>query len=338
MSLGPAGDGFGPFGPACGSTRSRRAQGRAAAAAQAAPSFDPAAGLPSPPWVPGRQRECAQLDQLLRTVRGGGSRTLVIRGEPGVGLPDEDARALLRATIPDPWDEHVRGRIVAETRGNPLALLELPEISSPVELAGGFGLPIARPVDTRIRAAYLRRTAELPADTRRLLLIAVADPTGEPALLWSAAGHLGIHVAAAERAVATGLVTIGERVGFAHSIVRAAVYRAVDPEDRRGAHRALAAATDPTTGPDRRTWHAACGASGPDGLGPRRIHRGRSPYRNDRSRLRRTGPPHRGHPAQRHRLGRRYRGPLPCSPDRRPGSRKTVSGSDLAARPHQSAR
>ncbi|MGI5220419.1 helix-turn-helix transcriptional regulator [Nocardia sp. CA-290969] len=180
------------------------------------------------------------------------------------GLRDDDARALLRATMPGPWDENVLGRVVAETRGNPLALLELPKTSSPVELAGGFGLPAARGVDARIRAAYLRRTAELPAETRQLLLVAAAEPTGDPGLLWAAAEQCGIHLAAAEPAVRAGLVEIGERVGFAHPLVRFVVYWAAEPTDRRVAHHALAEVTDPATDPDRRAWHAAHGAAGPD--------------------------------------------------------------------------
>ncbi|MFI5716461.1 AAA family ATPase [Nocardia sp. NPDC051750] len=180
------------------------------------------------------------------------------------GLRDDDARALLRATMPGSWDENVLSRVVAETRGNPLALLELPKTSSPVELAGGFGLPAARGVNARIRAAFLRRTAELPAETQRFLLIAAAEPTGDPGLLWAAADQVGIHFAAVEPAVEAGLVEIGDRVGFAHPLVRAVVYWAAEPDDRRAAHRALAAATDPGTDPDRRAWHAAYGAAGPD--------------------------------------------------------------------------
>lgn len=180
------------------------------------------------------------------------------------GLSDDDARALLRATMPGPWDEKVLSRVVAETRGNPLALLELPKTASERELAGGFGLPAARGVNTRIRAAYLQRVAALPPETQRFLLIAAADPTGEPALLWHAADHLGIHLGAGEPAVATGLVEIGHRVGFAHPLVRSVVYWAAEPEARRDAHRALAAATDPHTDPDRRAWHTAHGAAGPD--------------------------------------------------------------------------
>ncbi|WP_280399425.1 LuxR family transcriptional regulator [Nocardia carnea] len=180
------------------------------------------------------------------------------------GLREADARALLRATMPGPWDENVLSRVVAETRGNPLALLELPKTSGPVELAGGFGLPAARMVDARLRAAYLSRIGELPIETQQFLLAAAADPTGEPVLLWQAADRLGIHLGAAEPAVADGLLEIGERVGFAHPLVRSVVYWAAGPDARRAAHRALAAATDPHTDPDRRAWHAAHGATGPD--------------------------------------------------------------------------
>lgn len=180
------------------------------------------------------------------------------------GLRDDDARALLRATMPGPWDENVLSRVVAETRGNPLALLELPKTSGPVELAGGFGLPAARAVNARLRAAYLRRIAELPTETQQSLLVAAADPTGEPLLLWQATDHLGIHLGAAEPAVAAGLLEIGARVGFAHPLVRSVVYWAADPVARRAAHRALAEVTDPHTDPDRRAWHAAHGAAGPD--------------------------------------------------------------------------
>ncbi|MEV1066434.1 LuxR C-terminal-related transcriptional regulator [Streptomyces sp. NPDC050263] len=180
------------------------------------------------------------------------------------GLPDHEARSLLRSVLPGPWDEHVLGRIVAETRGNPLALLELPKMSTPVELAGGFGLPSARPVSDRIQAAYLQTIAGLPREARRYLLAAAADPTGEPALLWRAAEQLGIDIEASGPAVAAGLVKIGERVTFFHPMVRSAVYWAASPEERRGTHRALADVTDPGADPDRRAWHAAHGAFGPD--------------------------------------------------------------------------
>ncbi|MBQ1093591.1 AAA family ATPase [Streptomyces sp. B93] len=180
------------------------------------------------------------------------------------GLPEPEARTLLRSVLPGPWDEHVVGRIVAETRGNPLALLELPRASTLVELAGGFGLPATRPVLDRIQEAYLQRIAGLPSHARRLLLVAAADPTGEPALLWLAAERLGIELEAAAPAIATGLMTIGDRVRLFHPMVRSAVYWSAMPEERRRTHRALADVTDPATDPDRHAWHAAHGASGPD--------------------------------------------------------------------------
>jgi DNA-binding CsgD family transcriptional regulator len=182
---------------------------------------------------------------------------------PIEGLPDHDARVLLRSVLPGPWDEQVLGRIVAETRGNPLALLELPKTSTPMELAGGYGLPSVRPVTDRIRTAYVERVAGLPAETRRFLLAAAADPTGRPALLWLAAERLGIGIDASAPAVAAGLLTIDDRVSFSHPMVRSAVYWAASGEERRSTHRALAGATDPAVDPDRRAWHAAHGASGP---------------------------------------------------------------------------
>jgi DNA-binding CsgD family transcriptional regulator len=180
------------------------------------------------------------------------------------GLPDHEARALLRSASPGPWDERVLGRVLAEARGNPLALLELPKSSTPVELAGGFGLPGARPVADRIQGAYVRRIAGLPEETRGFLLAAAVDPTGEPALLWRAAARRGIGIEAATDAVATGLVRIDDRVRFFHPVVRSAVYWAASAEERRGMHRTLAEVTDPEADPDRRAWHAAHGASVPD--------------------------------------------------------------------------
>ncbi|UXY20380.1 AAA family ATPase [Streptomyces cynarae] len=180
------------------------------------------------------------------------------------GLPEREARVLLRSVLPGRWDEQVLERIVAEARGNPLALLELPKESTPTELAGGFGVPRARPVTDRLRATYTRRISELPPDTRKFLLAAAADPTGEPALLWRATERLGISVAAATPAVASGLIEIAERVRFFHPMIRSTVYWAASCEERRGTHRVLAAVTDPATDPDRRVWHAAHGAEGPD--------------------------------------------------------------------------
>src|SRR5271170_63480 len=186
------------------------------------------------------------------------------------GLGDGDARELLSSVIGGPLDERVRDRIVAETRGNPLALLELPRGVTPAELAGGFGLPgvpgvaHVRGSAGRIEESFRRRVEVLPAGTRRLLLVAAAEPVGEPALVWRAAERLGIGAGALAPAADAGLLTIGERVTFRHPLVRSAVYRAASPAGRRAAHQALADATDPRADPDRRAWHRAQAAPGPD--------------------------------------------------------------------------
>src|SRR4051812_34477502 len=178
------------------------------------------------------------------------------------GLRNGDARALLSSVLRVPLDDRVRERIVAETRGNPLALLELPRGLTPDELAGGFGLPDAPGLAGRIEDSFQRRVARLRANTRRLLLVAAADPVGDPVLLWRAAGRLGIGLQAASET--DGLLAIGARATFRHPLVRSAVYRAASPEDRQAVHRALADATDPEVGPDRRAWHLAQATPGFD--------------------------------------------------------------------------
>ncbi|GAA4997100.1 hypothetical protein GCM10023317_27180 [Actinopolymorpha pittospori] len=179
-------------------------------------------------------------------------------------LSDSDARALLDSVIPGRLDERVRDRIVAETQGNPLALLELPRGLTPAELAGGFGRPDARPLVNQIEQSFLRRVQSLPAQTQQLLLIAAAEPVGDVTLLTRAAELLGIDAAAAAPAEAAGLITIGTRARFRHPLVRSAAYRVAAPQDRHDVHRALAEATDPHSDPDRRAWHLANAAAGPD--------------------------------------------------------------------------
>jgi DNA-binding CsgD family transcriptional regulator len=180
------------------------------------------------------------------------------------GLPDADARELLASALRWPLDERVAEQIVAETRGNPLALLELPRGLSPGQLAGGFGLPQALPVAGRIEESFLRRIDALPAQTRLLLAVAAADPAGDPALVWRAAGLLDIPVAAAEPAAEVGLAEIGAGVRFRHPLVRSAAYRSTPLAERQRVHHALAEVTDPVADPDRRAWHRAQAAPGPD--------------------------------------------------------------------------
>jgi DNA-binding CsgD family transcriptional regulator/tetratricopeptide (TPR) repeat protein len=179
-------------------------------------------------------------------------------------LQDEDARALLRSVVRVRLDEGVLARVLAETNGNPLALLELPRGLSPSQLAGGFGLLGAQAVPERIEESYRRRLEPLPADTRLLLLVAAAEPVGDSAVVWQAAERLGISTSAAVAAEADGLVEIGTQVRFRHALVRSAVYRSAALSERRVAHLALAEVTDRELDPDRRAWHLAAAAPGLD--------------------------------------------------------------------------
>jgi DNA-binding CsgD family transcriptional regulator len=160
-------------------------------------------------------------------------------------------------------DERVRDRLVAETRGNPLALMELPRGLTPAELAGGFGLPVTA-LSGRIEERFRRRLEGLPAETRRLLLVAAAEPVGDRMVMWRAAQALGIGATAADAAESDGLLEAGSGMIFRHPLVRSAVYRAASPDDRRAVHRALAEATNPEVDPDRRGWHLAQAAPGFD--------------------------------------------------------------------------
>jgi DNA-binding CsgD family transcriptional regulator len=180
------------------------------------------------------------------------------------GLNDEDARTLLASVIRGRLDEQVLDRIVAETRGNPLALLELPRAHAAGELAGGFAVSPDLSITTRLERSFLQRLHDLPAPTQQLVLLAAAEPVGDPALLLRAAEQLGIGVAAAAPAELAGLLELGTRVRFRHPLVRSAVYAAATLADRQAAHGALAEATDPEADPDRRAWHRAQAALAPD--------------------------------------------------------------------------
>ena len=180
------------------------------------------------------------------------------------GLNNAAARALLGRAIPGRLDEPVRDRIIAETHGNPLALLELPRGLTPAEIAGGFGLPDVQPLANRIEESFARRIESLPDEAQRLLLLAAAEPIGDLSLLWRATGRLGLGPASAEAAQAAGLIDLRARVRFHHPLVRSAVYRSASAPDRRQAHRALADATDAAADPDRRAWHRAHAADAPD--------------------------------------------------------------------------
>ena len=228
------------------------------------------------------------------------------------GLGPEDAAALLSTVVAGRLDDRVRDRIVAETHGNPLALLELPRGMSAAELAGGFALP-GPPTRTSIEDALRQRRIDpLPPDTRRLLQLAAADPVGEPLLVWRAAEQLGIDPDAAMAAVDAGVLELGAQVRFHHPCLRAAAYRSASPDERRALHAALAQVTDAELDPDRRAWHRAQATPGPDEQVAEELERA---------------------------AGERWTAaasrPLPTSSRPRPRSRRTPPGAPTACSPRR---
>src|SRR6267142_1510502 len=199
------------------------------------------------------RRLLAESVLLLFAARQPSDELLGLPELPVGGLEEADARELLRSVVPGRLDDRIREQVIAEARGNPLALLELTRGLSPAQLAGGFGLPGALSLEGRIQQSFLARVDALPEDSRRLLLVAAAEPTGDPALVWRAARRLGITAASLGPAESAGLLEVGARVRFRHPLVRSAVYRAASPQQRRDAHRALAEVTDPDRDPDRKS-------------------------------------------------------------------------------------
>jgi DNA-binding CsgD family transcriptional regulator len=203
----------------------------------------------------------------VRTPAPGDSSPDHLTGLPELplgGLDEQSARALLATVISGPLDESVRARVLAEAHGHPLALLELYRGRSVADLAGGFAVPDAGDLPSRIEDQYAVRLGELPDAVQRLVLLAAADPVGDPALIFRAARELGLDTRTMNLATAADLLEFGANVRFRHPLVRSAVYRAASAEERRAAHGALAAATDPLADPDRRAWHRAHAMAGPD--------------------------------------------------------------------------
>jgi DNA-binding CsgD family transcriptional regulator len=180
------------------------------------------------------------------------------------GLTEDDARTLLVSVLTVHVDERVLDRLVSETHGNPLAVLELPRGLTAAELAGGFASSSRGELSGSIEESFRQRVERLPEETQRLLLVAAADPLGDPVLLWRVAERLGISATAGRPAVDNDLVSFENRVRFRHPLVRSAIYRSASIESKRQAHAALAEATDPTIDPERRAWHRAEATSGPD--------------------------------------------------------------------------
>ena len=201
---------------------------------------------------------------LVFAARVPGAELTGLRELTVAGLPDADARALLESALAGPLDAQVRDTIVSETGGNPLALLELSRGLTPVQLAGGFGLPFAAPLPSRVEDSFRRQLDALPHPTQRLLLVAATDPSGDPVLVQRAAGRLGIPAQAAGPAVEAGLLEFRAHVWLRHPLVRSAAYRSASPQDRQEVHLALAEVTDPRIDPDRRAWHRAKAAAAPD--------------------------------------------------------------------------
>ena len=208
------------------------------------------------------RRLAAESVIMIFAVRDGEDHELTGLAELEIrGLDDADARALLDSVLPGPIDPRIRDRIVAETRGNPLALIELPRAWSLTELADGVSLGT---LASRIEEGFSRRLEVLPTDTRLLLLTAAAEPLGDPTLLWRAAERLGLGADPAAAAIASGLITFSPDIRFRHPLVRSAAYRLATPQERQAVHQALAEVTDPDVDPDRRAWHRAHATSRPD--------------------------------------------------------------------------
>jgi DNA-binding CsgD family transcriptional regulator len=215
------------------------------------------------------RRVLAESVAIVVAVRGAGG-TDSARDFDGLpelaleGLYDEDARTLVASAVRGRLDDDLRDRIIAETRGNPLALLELPRRMTAAEMAGGFEVPAGELLPTHLEDHYLRNVAELPEATQRLMLLAAADPVGDAMLVWRAGRRLAIEPSALAPAEDAELLEIGAHVRFRHPLVRSAVYRAASLDNRQRVHEALAEASDPETDADRRAWHRALAAAGPD--------------------------------------------------------------------------
>ncbi|MFF7529431.1 AAA family ATPase [Streptomyces bobili] len=180
------------------------------------------------------------------------------------GLGHEDAREILRLAVPGGLDQRVRDQLIAEARGNPLALRELPRALNPAQIASGLTLSSTLPLENRIEQSLVVQLASLPAPARSLLLLAAAEPTGDPGLLWRASAVLGLGPDAFDAAKDAEALVVGTRVGFRHPLVRSAVYRAASLADRRRVHDALADVTSAEHDPDRRAWHRASATLHPD--------------------------------------------------------------------------
>jgi DNA-binding CsgD family transcriptional regulator len=204
---------------------------------------------------------------LLFAVREPAERRVPLSGLPELhigGLLAEDVRSLLATIVAGPLDGQVSERIISETGGNPLAILELTAELTPHQLLSAAQLPAPLPIGSRLQQRFLRQVGDLPADTQTFLLLAAAEALGDPAVVWRAARQLGLDRNAVAAAEAKRLLVVGPRIAFRHPLIRSAIYHGALPAERRRMHEALAAANDAITDPDRRAWHRSAAAVAPD--------------------------------------------------------------------------
>jgi DNA-binding CsgD family transcriptional regulator len=213
------------------------------------------------------RRVHAERIALLFGTRDGADGRVLLEGIPDIrvsGLPEHDALELLGSSVDGPLDPQLARRIVTETQGSPMAIIELVGELTAAELSGAGLLPGPLPLSRRLEAHFLRQIRALPATTQNLLLVIAAEPSGDPRLITRAAARLGSPPAAAEPAQADGVIMMYPEARFRHPLIRSAVYGGASPAGRRRAHQVLAAEMDPQRDADRRAWHLAAAATGPD--------------------------------------------------------------------------
>ena len=204
---------------------------------------------------------------MVFAVREPAERRVAFEGLPELrlgGLSDDDARELLASVAAGRLNPRISDRIIVETRGNPLALVELGSEIAKEEGLAAWPLEEPLPLGRRLEGHFLRHITTLPADTQTLLLLAAAEPSGDQPLLWRAAECLGVGPDAVDLADIAGQVSFEPRVAFRHPLIRSAVYHAASSRARRQVHQVLAAASDPQLDADRRAWHLAAAAVAPD--------------------------------------------------------------------------
>ena len=205
---------------------------------------------------------------MLFAVRDGDVRGFDTREIPTrmVEPLDPDDSATLLARVAGGAVPSVRARLLAQARGNPLALVELPLALDAGQLAGADPLPATLPLTREAESIFLERARRLPADSQRVLLVASADESEDARLVVRASGELGVGLRALDRLEQAGLLSVhGDQLAFRHPLVRSAVYGAATSTERRSAHRALAdALADDERHADRRAWHLASSVLEPD--------------------------------------------------------------------------